>query len=133
MKALSLLLALTFVSLFLSAQTTLSFCTSVEQEGYCAFNNTKFITSPDSASGRLYMLLRNSNGIGQTHVTYKIFAVDKEGKETYQNTVEQHLQPDWLYAWQINYFKSPGKFKVKVANDAGETICSNSVELFDVW
>lgn len=133
MKTLALLLSLTFISLFLSAQTTLSFCTSVEGDGYCAFNNTKFITSSDSATGRLYMLLRNSNGIGQTHVTYKIFSVDKEGVETYQNAIEQNMEAQWLYAWQIGFFKTPGKFKVKVMSDDNKTICSKSFELYDVW
>jgi hypothetical protein len=115
------------------SQTTLSFCTAVEQDGYCAFYNDKFITSPDSSFGRVYLLLRNPNGVGVTHATFKIYELDKEGKETYQNSLDQTLETDWVYAWKIGFFKSPGKFRVKVENDAGEIICGKSFELFNAW
>lgn len=113
------------------SQTTLSFCASVEKDGFCAFDNTKFISSPDSIRARLYMLVRNPVGIGFSHLTYKLFTVDTNGKEEYQTNVEQNLQPDWIYSWQIGYFQSPGKYYVKVVNEAGTVICSKGFELFD--
>ena len=88
------------------SQTTLSFCASVEKDGYCAFDNTKFITSPDSEEGRIYLLLRNKDGIGLTHATFKLFTIDKEGKETFMTSLDQDLSTDWIYAWKIGFFKS---------------------------
>jgi hypothetical protein len=118
---------------FTKAQTTLSFCTSVEKDGYCAFYNTKFITSPDSSTGRIYMLLRNPSGIRQKHVTYHIFTLDKNGTETLINKIEQSMEPDWIYAWQTGTFQSPGKYRIKVFTDAGQLLCNKSFELFNVW
>ena len=124
---------LSFCLLFLKAQTTLSFCASVEKDGYCAFYNTKFITSPDSVTGKIYMLLRNPNGIGQKHVVYKIYNVDKEANETLLSTIEQNMEPDWIYAWQTGTFKSPGKYRVMVYTDGDELISNKSFEFFNVW
>lgn len=112
------------------SQNTLSFCASVEKDGFCAFDNTRFITQRDSGYGRLYLLVRNPEGIGYSHLTYKLYEI-KDGKETYQNSIEQTLQPDWTYSWKIGYFRSPGKFNVQVVNDAGTVICSKGFELFD--
>lgn len=118
---------------FAQSQTTLSFCASVEHDGYCAFYNTKFITSPDSATGRIYMLVRNPAGIGLPRLTYEVYQLDKDGKEKLENTIVQTIEPQWVYAWQYSFFKTPGKYKIRVVNDAGEFICGKSFELFNVW
>jgi hypothetical protein len=113
------------------SQTTLSFCASVEKDGYCAFNNTKFFASPDSGQARLYMLISNPVGLGLSHITFKLFTVDKDGKETFINSLDQDLGADWRYAWKIGFFTAPGKYNIKVVNDADPVVCSKAFELFD--
>jgi hypothetical protein len=121
------------LTLLANAQTTLSFCASVEKDGYCAFDNTKFLVSPDSNMTRLYLLIRNSAGIGQTNVLYKMYTIESNGTEVHQHTISQNVEPQWIYGWQIGYFRAPGKYRVKVYNDSGELLCSNSLELFTTW
>jgi len=126
-----IVLMLTLTNLF--GQTTLSFCASVEPNGYCIFNNVKFISTPDSNTTRIYMEVRNPDGISSTKITYKIYIIDKDGKETLAHSLEQEIQKDWAVSWQPEIFPSPGKFSVKVFNDAGQQICGKAFELFRDW
>jgi len=111
-------------------QIGLSFCASVEKNGYCNFNNVKFISSPDSTSARVFMEVRNVVApIGATNLIFKIYRVDDAGQEKFQNMVQQPMQPDWYYAWTPYIFNSPGKFNVKVYNESDSLICTNGFEL----
>jgi hypothetical protein len=110
----------------------LNFCTSVESvSGYCNFLNTKFITSPDSTKGRIFMEVKSkvSGPINATNLIFKIYRQDKAGAEKFETMLQQSIKPDWLYAWMPYDFDSPGKFNVKVYNESDQLICSKSFEL----
>jgi hypothetical protein len=129
------LLPIVLASLFSSnvfGQTTLSFCAAMRDEN-CIFNNTKFISSPDSSTTEITMLVRNSSGLSTLTLNYKLFVLNGKGEEILLKTIPQTSQAEWIYAWQSNNFKSPGKYKVRVYNDKDEQVCSKSFELFDVW
>lgn len=122
------LLMMAFDSAF--SQVTLDFCASVEPNGYCNFNNLKFITQPDSTTGRIFMEVKSTaKPIGATDVIFKIYKVDKTGHEKFQNMTHQVIKPDWFFAWMPYMFESPGKFDVKVYNESDELICTNMFEL----
>lgn len=132
MKKYTLVLALFILAVKSQAQTTLSFCTTV-QDNNCIFNNTKFITSPDSVTAKIYMFIKNDRGFGTTKVSYELFSLDKEGTEKRVNSIEQKVEESWIYAWQPSLLNSPGKYRVKVYNANQELICNKSFEFFNVW
>ena len=128
MKKIITLLSLTFCISAIYSQTTLSFCTYVEQNGYCAFDNNKFITSPDSTTGKIFMKVKSSFALG-SKLTYKIYKVGKNAEEKFSESLDQSIQPDWLMAWDPYTFTTNTKYSIKVFNDADKMICSKSFEL----
>lgn len=116
------------------SQTTLSFCTGVDNSK-CQFNNTKFITTPDSTTARIFMMVSGANDIplGTTKLVYKIYNIDKKGNELYMATLDQEMKPDWVFAWYPYTFNTPGKYEVKIYNDATEMLSTKSFELFDKY
>ncbi|MFN8323159.1 MAG: hypothetical protein U0T74_10925 [Chitinophagales bacterium] len=114
------------------SQTTLSFCAGIDNER-CAFNNTKFISVPDSSTAKIFMMVSGNNDqtLATGKLIYKLYSVNKKGEETYINTLEQSIQPEWIYAWQPAFFNTPGKYTVTVYNDANRILNTKSFELFD--
>ena len=112
----------------LYSQVSLTFCTYVDQYGYCAFNNNKFITSPDSTTGRIFMRVKSETALGPK-LTYKVYSIDKDKKEKLFREYDQTLQPEWLMAWEPYNFPTGAKYNVKIYNAANIVICSQSFEL----
>ncbi len=132
MKNFFTLLAITISCTLAYSQTTLSFCAGIDNER-CAFNNTKFISVPDSSTAKIFMMVSGNSDLtlASGKLIYKMYSVNKKGEEVYINTLEQSIQPEWIYAWQPAFFNTPGKYTVKVYNDANRLLNSKSFELFD--
>lgn len=128
MKKILIAFACMFSISALYSQATLNFCTYVDNEGYCAFNNNKFITTPDSANGRIFMKIYSAVPMG-AKVTYKIFAVDKTGSEKLSYAFDQPIKEDWLSVWQPYVFATDAKYRVEVLNGEDKIICSKAFEL----
>ena len=113
-------------------QTSLSFCTFVNASNQeCVFDNDKFITSPDSTHARLFMMLRGNEVFGTVKVVYKVFAIDRFGKEVFKFDVNQDVETAWMNAWQPAIFATPGKYMVKVYRDSTHIITSKGFEFFN--
>jgi hypothetical protein len=112
------------------SQPSLSFCVWVQPHGECTFNNTKFITSPDSTSGRIFMEVKSTGSpIGAASVIFKIYSIGRNGEEKFDTLLEQKIQPNWFTAWMPYNFRSPGHYTVKVYNESDQMICTNKFEL----
>ena len=121
-----LLLMICFTGAF--SQITLAFCASVDQNGVCIFDNTKFIAAKDSTTGRLFMEVRSLGApIGANAVVFKVYKLEA-GKETFVTLLNQSIKPDWYFSWMPFVFESPGKYAVKVFNENDQMICSNAFE-----
>jgi len=130
MKKLISIAALLFCMAAAHSQTSLNFCTGVDPNGFCVFNNTKYITSPDSTNGKIFIeVAGNGTNINTTKIVMMVYSVNAMGKEKLDTTLEQPIQSDWMYAWRPYVFKSPGKYDVKVFNDTGQMICSKALEM----
>lgn len=128
MKKLISLFVLALTAGALYSQATISFCTYVDMQGYCAFNNNKFITTPDSTNGRIFIKINSNEPLG-SKLVYKIFSVDKAGEEKQTNSFEQAINADWYSAWQPYVFATNASYKVQVFNDADKMISSKTFEL----
>jgi hypothetical protein len=114
------------------SQSTLSFCASVDQTGYCIFNNNKFFLTADTAGTKIFMELKTANGfVGIPKVTFKIYSIQKGGVEKYECMTDQNVQDTWIFAWTPHMFQTAGKYNVKVFNDKDELMISRTLELFD--
>ena len=134
MKRICGLVILTIFAFAGRSQTSLSFCTFVNnQNSECIFDNTKFITTPDSTHATLFLMLRSNSVFGTDLITYKIYSLDHSGKEIFLRSVTQTVQGDWMNAWQPSSFVSPGKYFIKVYSDAAglNMITSRGFELFN--
>lgn len=132
MKKISILALALFIGLAAHSQYSLSFCTFVNSANQeCVFDNTKFITTPDSTRAKIYMMMRSTQLFGTTKFTFKLFAIDRLGAEVAINTIVQDVQSDWMNAWQPAIFTTPGKYLVKVYKDDGSLITSKGFELFN--
>jgi hypothetical protein len=114
------------------SQTSLSFCTFVNASNQeCVFDNTKFITSPDSTHAKLYMMLRGNQVFATSKLTYKVYAIDRFNKEVFLFDVSQEVESIWMNAWQPAIFNTPGKYVVKVYKDATHEITSKGFEFYN--
>lgn len=76
------------------------------------------------------MFFRSQVPFGAGRLTYKVYAIDRFGKEVFLRDIYQDVQPEWLSAWQPDFFTSPGKYVVKVMIGAQEMV-SGSFEFFN--
>lgn len=132
LKKITSLFAAMLFTMLAHSQVALNFCTFVNSNTEeCVFDNTKFITTPDSTHGRIFMMVRSVDTFGTTNLMYKLYAIDRFGAEVYLNTVIQNVQPDWKNSWQPAVFVSPGKYMVKVYKDETHMLISRGFEFFN--
>jgi hypothetical protein len=121
-----------FFALLAHSQSELSFCTFVSyQPQEFVFENTKFITTPDSTHARLFMIIRSHEEFDTTRLTFQIFVIDRFGNEVYFNTVREDVKATWAIAWQPALFTTPGRYMVKVYGCDNNLIATRSLELFN--
>ena len=131
MKKIIIGLFLMAYSCYNYGQTSLVFCTSVEKDGYCYFNNNKFIAQQDSATSKIFMQIKSTppSTIGATKVTYKIYTVNAKGEEAMVTSIDQNVAPDWMFVWMPYSFDAGSKYDVKIYNELNQLVCSKSLEL----
>lgn len=112
-------------------QTTLSFCASINENGYCFLNNNQFISSPDSVSQRILMQVKDERTFaGTSKIVFKIYSVSKDKVETFETSNDQMVESSWAFAWTPYMFKSPGQYKVKIYNDRDVLLCEKGLQMF---
>ena len=130
MKKIAICIAAILFSISIHAQASLSFCTFVDNQE-CVFENTKFISTPDSAFVKIYMMVRSLDLLSTNKLTFKIEGIDRFGKEVDYKTIEQEIQPDWRSCWQPTLFRSPGKYIIRVYRYGDKLLATREMEIFD--
>jgi hypothetical protein len=132
MKKLSLF-SLFFLFLFIAAadssySQTLYFCEGVDDDGYSIGSSSVF--NIPSGGGYLYFLVRmGGKRVGCYEVLYDIYRVDSDGKETFDNTIYQDVEPDWSWFWKKITFYDPGTYKVYVYDEDWQFLTSGKVKI----
>lgn len=122
---------LLFLSIQISAQTTIDFCVEVDSSGICKHPTTEFDIGKDG--GTISLLVKDSLPLNASKLRYKIFYFDAYGNEKQENTLNQRIETDWTYAWQDVVFYDAGTYKVKVYKveyDHENFLCSGLVKIF---
>jgi hypothetical protein len=105
---------------------SLYFCESVDEHGEPVNSSGTFTISSDGSY--LDFLVRTDNSIGVNSVCYKIYEV-KNGKEIYDNTIWQEVEPEWTWFWNEIIFYKDGTFNVYVYDEEENFIASGTIEI----
>ena len=118
-----------FTALFIgsSLAQSLYFCEGVDDDGYPKNDATSFTIG--SSGGYLYMLVRTNYDVNTEHVYFDIYKVDRNGRETYYDTLEMDTESNWNWFWKKITFYNSGNYNVYVADEDDYPICSGSVRI----
>lgn len=121
-----LVVASVTLSQSLKAQS-LYFCESVDKDGYPVGESSVF-TIP-SSGGYLNMLVRLPYSVDVYSVRYEIYKVDSYGGETYDNTIYQDTEKNWVWFWkQVTFYKS-GEYNIYVYDSNNYLLTSGSIRI----
>jgi len=130
MKKVLLFVLLVVASMTLSQSLkaqSLYFCESVDGDGYPVGESTVF-TIP-SAGGYLNVLVRLPYALDVYSVRYEIYKIDSYGNETYDNTIYQDTEKNWVWFWkQITFYKA-GRYSVYVYDSNNYLLTSGSIKI----
>ncbi len=123
------MLLLLFLFIFtpgISNSQSLHFCQSVDEYGE-PVNESEYIKI-SSDGGYLDFLVRTDSRIGVNSVYFKIYKI-KNGKEIYDNTIWQDVEPEWTWFWKEIIFYEDGVFNVYVYDENGLFLASGTIEV----
>jgi hypothetical protein len=114
------------VSNNLKAQT-LYFCESVTSDGYPQTESTVF--NIGSGGGYLDILVKLPYELNCRSVRYEIYKVDSYGSETYNTTISQDTERNWIWFYKQVTFYDSGKYNVYVYDCNDALLTSGSVKI----
>ncbi|QQS37675.1 MAG: hypothetical protein IPM56_06905 [Ignavibacteriales bacterium] len=123
----SLVLILTLFTLSSVNAQSLYFCEDVDEDGYAINSSSTFTITEDG--GSLKMLVRMGEDVDVYGVYFKIFEVDSNSDESYDNTIYQDVEPDWTWFWKEIIFYRSGKYNVYVYDEYDEYITSGTIKI----
>jgi len=127
----SVLSVFTFLIIFNLCNTSysqsLQFCEDVSKDGVPLNTSTVFNISSDG--GYLKCLTTLPYRVGTTIVSYEIYKVDADGYETYDNTIEQEVDPSWTWFWKKITFYKAGNYSFDVYDCFDYRLTSGSVKI----
>lgn len=117
-----------FVSTNSLLAQALYFCEGVNDDGQ-AINSSTVFNIPDSG-GYLYFLVKmDRKRINCKKVLYDIYRLDSRGKETFDHTIYQEVEPTWGWFWKKITFEDPGTYKIYVYDEAWEFVASSKIKI----
>jgi len=121
-----LAVSLVVTSNTLSAQS-MYFCESVDGDGYPIGESTTF--NIGSNGGYLDVLIRLPYSLNCTSVRYEIYKVDSYGNETYDNTIYQDTERDWVWFWKEVTFYKNGTYSIYCYDCSNYLLASNTIRI----
>ena len=127
MKSFKIAVALLFLVKMGSAQYSLTFCESVNNEGKALHPSNFFMISPKGSA--LKFLLKADDGFKTDQMDFRIFYINDSGKEEEISKLPQKLEPNWTYTWKEVVFFDSGNYRVKVYDSNGVYLTSANVNV----
>ena len=104
---------------------TLYFCEGVDNDGYPITESSVFNIS--SSGSYFYFLVRLPYAINCRSVRFEIYKVDRNGNESYDNTIYQDTERDWTWFYKQITFYDASKYNVYVYDCYDYLLTSGSV------
>ena len=127
----SILSIVTFLLIIFSFNTSFSqslqFCEDVSKDGVPLNTSTVFNISTDG--GYLKCLTTLPYRVGTSAVSYEIYKVDSDGYETYDNTIEQEVDPSWTWFWKEITFYKAGSYNINVYDGDKNFLASAQIRI----
>ena len=120
-------LALLICSALFSFSQSLIFCEKVSEDGKPEKPSHIFRISREGGFFQFLALL--DKPVNTTEVKIDIFAVDENGKETFDATHSVKVQKDWVwFTKQVNFFKG-GDYTVYAYSAEDKLLCTGMVKV----
>jgi hypothetical protein len=121
------LLFLLFACVYLQAatgQTTLRVCNYADGDGKTTTaQNTFTIRDGDE----LKMLVNSDKTLETSKLDYKIYRLSSSGYSSYETTISQDIENNWVWAYKGIIFHSSGFYLIKVYKRDATYLCENLV------
>ncbi len=108
------------------AQTIL-FCEGVDKEGKPINSANSFTIT--SNGGYLHFLVQLGYEINKDEIYYELYKVDAKGKEFYETTIYQELDPKDVFFHKKIPFYDAGKYNIYVYTGDGIYLTSGSLQI----
>src|SRR5262245_9032885 len=116
-----------FLFAFPTFSQSLIFCEKVNNDGTPVKPSHIFTISKKGGFFDFLVVLPSSANTNE--VKYDIFMVDNEGKETFNETVSQSVQKEWVwFSKEFTFFK-PGDYTVYVYAADDKLLCTGMVKV----
>lgn len=97
-----------------AAQYTLNFCEDVNNDGKPLMISNSFMV--DTSGGLVKFYLKADKNFNTSAMEFRIYYLDRSGKEEEIERLSQRVEPSWDYIWKELAFFDPGTYRVKVYN-----------------
>jgi hypothetical protein len=124
MKQLLLLLASCICLQIAIGQTTLRVCSYVDGNGKTTTAQNIFTIRDGD---ELKMLVNSDKNLETSRLDYKIYRVSSSGYASYDVTISQDVETNWVWAYKGIIFHSAGFYLIKVYTRDGTYMCENLV------
>jgi hypothetical protein len=106
---------------------SLIFCEKVAENG--APEKPSHIFTVSSKGGFFDFLVLLPEAVGTAEVKYDIYSVDDAGKETFDVTVSQAVQKEWVWFSKEVTFYKPGDYTIYVYTAEDRLLCTSMVKV----
>lgn len=122
-----LLPAFYFFTINFAYSQTLQFCEDVSKDGVAIGPSSVFSIS--SKGGYLKSLTTLPYRIGTQKVSYEVYKIDSDGNETYDNTINQDVDPSWTWFYKEITFYNEGRFNIYVYDSDKNFLASSQIRI----
>ncbi len=106
---------------------SLQFCEDVSSDGLPIKPSTVFSIS--SKGGYLKCLTTLPYRVGTVNVSYEIYKIDSEGNQTYNNSIQQAVDPSWTWFWKEITFYDEGRYDIFVYDIDKNFLASQQIRI----
>lgn len=109
---------------------TITFCAQLDENEQCKKPSKKFYISSNKGAA-VYAVVRLTEEVNTTKVTYKLYYFDEDDEEVYMTTLTQNVVPHWKTFWKQIVFTRESGYKIYLYNDSGKLLSSAEISVLD--
>ncbi|MEO8664933.1 MAG: hypothetical protein ABI462_05495 [Ignavibacteria bacterium] len=111
----------------ITSSQSLQFCEDVGSNGAAIKPSTVFSIS--TKGGYLKCLTTLPYTVGTSSVSYEVYRIDSEGNETYDNSIQQTVDPGYTWFWKEITFYDEGRYNIYVYDSDKNFLASEQIRI----